>query len=75
MNTPAEDEETRARITLLEYGSRGLFVPNPGATTPTKKNDLMIEDDGPSNNEVCHFHGYYYCFFKKNILLFCCCTK
>lgn len=54
-NAAPDDEETRARITLLEYGTRGVFVPNPGAATPTKEKtaDLMIEDDGgPPINEV-----------------------
>lgn len=59
-----DDEKTRVRITLLEYGNKGLFVPN--LATPTgsaglastasvlskrQSSDALLVDDGFNDDD------------------------
>lgn len=43
-----DDEKTRVRITLLEYGNKSLIGPSFGMTAPNKK----IENEAAVDNEL-----------------------
>lgn len=41
-----DDEKTRVRITLLEYGNKSLIGPSFGITTIKKsENDVVVDDE------------------------------
>lgn len=64
-----EDEQTRVRITLLEYGNKGKDIlphhlkADSGAKNVTSKGTDEATNDTQRNDLVCHFKHLFYSFF------------